>query len=137
MAATDCKKNLFCIGKASCSKKRRINDGLCKCDSWFSTEPEVKEACKGAALAQEFFTSREDFIMNSFGERKFIEIYGFDPIQGNSTTLEDSQRFQANETERQNALAAQKQTQRNQRFTIVAGITVFVIVGVLLFGGKS
>lgn len=92
--STKCKRNILCIGKKDCQKKRARNNGICNCESWFSGDPILEAACKSAANAGNYANSREDFIRTIYGEQAFIDTFGYDPFPGNAIGIESSGKLQ-------------------------------------------
>ncbi|MEL6193939.1 MAG: hypothetical protein AAFR66_17895 [Bacteroidota bacterium] len=121
--STKCKRNILCIGKKDCRKKRARNEGICNCESWFSGDPILEASCKSAANAGNFASSREDFIRTVYGEQTFIDTFGYDPFPGNAIGLDSSGKLQG----------IMEQEERIDQTKIILEIAVIVmIVGIAI-----
>lgn len=76
----------LCVGGTWC----RRQECRARCDGWFGTMGEIRDACRSACRNSVSFTKEEFICSGNYLDQEYvIGRYKYDPCQGDDTTIED------------------------------------------------
>ncbi|WP_425420908.1 hypothetical protein [Phaeodactylibacter xiamenensis] len=110
-----------CLGGKWC----RRNECKDRCDSWFGTMPDVRDACRAACAGNISFSKEEFLCSGNYVDQEYvIGRYKYDPCLDDDTTLEG---FLDPLSDRE-----REEEKRNDLMPLIAGLAMIFLAGLII-----